>query len=166
MLHSSWLIGARYLRLREDMVYTTETESGGMTYRLKTDNDLVGAQIGTDLFLCLTPRFKIGGEIEAGVYGTNSRQRTNVSCDQACIRQERDHDNDAAFIGEAGVMALFRATPRLTLRAGYQALFIDGVALAADNFNTASPFSNRATFVDNTGNLVMHGSSLGFEWTW
>jgi hypothetical protein len=166
MLHSSWLVGARYLRLSEDLVYTTASTEGGMLYRLKTDNDLVGAQIGTELFICLTPRFKLGGEIEAGVYGTHSNQRTNVWCTSCAPLRERDSEGDVAFIGEAGVMAIFRATPRLTGRAGYQVLFIDGVALAAENFNTASPFSVRNSFLDNTGNVTFHGATVGFEWTW
>ena len=156
----------RYLRLREDLVYQTETETSGLTYRLKTDNDLIGAQMGTDLFFCLTPRFKIGGEVEAGVYGNNARQRTNIECPDWVGLKERNHDTDVAFIGEAGVSALFRVTPRLTGRAGYQALFVDGVALGVDNFNTASPFTARTSFVDNDGNLVMHGATVGFEWTW
>ncbi len=166
LIHSSWLVGARYLRLQEDMIYQTETQTSGLSYRLKTDNDLVGAQMGTDLFLCLTPRFKIGGEIEAGIYGNNARQRTNIQCPDWVGLKERNHETDVAFIGEAGVMALFRVTPRLTGRAGYQALFLDGVALAADNFNTVSPFSARTSFIDNDGNIVMHGATVGFEWTW
>jgi hypothetical protein len=52
------------------------------------------------------------------------------------------------------------------LRAGYQALFIDGVALAVDNFNTVSPFSVRDSFLDNSGNVTFHGAAAGFEWTW
>ncbi len=166
MLHSSWLVGVRYLRLREDMIYATETNEGSMDYRLKTDNDLVGAQLGTELYLCLTPRFKVGGEIEAGVYGTHSNQRTNVDCTSCAPLKERNSENDVAFIGEAGVMALFRVTPRLTARAGYQVLFIDGVALAVDNFNTVSPFSARDSFLDTTGNVTYHGAAAGFEWTW
>jgi hypothetical protein len=87
MWHSSMLVGVRYLRLREDLIYATEAAAGEMSYQLKTDNDLVGAQLGGDLFLCLTPRLKVGGEIEAGVYGTYSKQRTNVLCTSSHARR-------------------------------------------------------------------------------
>jgi hypothetical protein len=63
-------------------------------------------------------------------------------------------------------MALYRATPRLTLRTGYQVLFVDGVALAVENFNTESPFSARDPFLNARGDVVYHGATAGFEWTW
>ncbi len=164
--HSSLLIGVRYLRLREDLSYRTETNVAAMDYALKVDNDLVGAQIGGDLFLCVTPRFKIGGEIEAGVYGTSSSQRTNVTTTDSPVLHEYLRDNDVAFIGEAGVSGLYRITSRWTFRGGYQVLYVDGVATAVDNFNTASPFSARTALLSNNGNVFYHGANLGFEWTW
>ena len=69
--------------------------------------------------------------------------------------REYNEDNDVAFLGEAGVMALFRATSQLTLRIGYQVLYVDGVALAVDNFNTASPFAARDSFLDNERRRVL-----------
>lgn len=165
IVHSSVLAGARYLRLREDLVYATSTATDSMQYVLKTDNDLVGAQIGGDMYFCITPRFRIGGEIEAGVYGTGSRQRTNVTSTASPSLHEYVEDNDVAFIGEGGVSALYRVSSHWTIKAGYQLLFIDGIATAVDNFNTASPFSARTAFLDNNGDAFFHGATLGFEWT-
>ena len=45
LLHNSILVGARYFRLREDLIYDTRTAIGAMDYRVKTDNDLIGAQM-------------------------------------------------------------------------------------------------------------------------
>jgi hypothetical protein len=163
--HHSVLVGARYFRLREDLIYNTRTALGGMDYRLKTDNDLVGAQLGGDTYLCITPRLKVGAEVEAGVYGTASSQRTTMVSTIGPNLREYDRDNDVAFLSEAGVSALFRATSQLTLRVGYQVMYVDGVALAVDNFNTASPFSARNSFLDNSGDVFYHGATLGFEWT-
>jgi hypothetical protein len=175
LIHSSWLVGARYVRVAEDLVHNTEGASGGMNYVLQTDNDLVGAQVGTDALICITPRFKIGGEVEAGVYGSRSKQRTDIlsfrNIDGVRIanagRAEFDTTTDVSFVGEAGILGLFRVTPRFTVKAGYQVLFIAGVAEATANFNTQSPFSaNRTSFINNDGDIFYHGSNLGFEWTW
>jgi hypothetical protein len=174
LVHSSWLVGARYVRVAEDLIYDTQGASGGMNYLLRTDNDLVGAQIGTDALIGITPRFKIGGEVEAGVYGTKGKQRTSVLSFRNSTGgiapnpelREYETETDVAFVAEAGVMGLFRVTPRLTLKLGYQVLYVDGVALAIDNFNTASPFAARTSFIDNEGDVFYHGSNLGFEWTW
>jgi hypothetical protein len=169
LLHSSMLVGARYFRLREDLLYKTRTivdaVPAGMDYVVKTDNDLVGAQLGGDMFLCITPRLKVGAEAEAGVYGTSSSQRTNMTSTLSPSLREYVKDNDVAFVGEAGAMALYRITSQWTLRVGYQVLYVDGVALALDNFNTASPFAARNSFLNNSGDVFYHGATLGFEWT-
>ncbi|MCA9151220.1 MAG: hypothetical protein KDA92_18040, partial [Planctomycetales bacterium] len=168
LVHSSVLVGVRYLRLRDDLQYRTVTATDSMTYGVKTDNDLVGAQIGGDMYIGITPRFKIGGDIKAGVYGSNSSQRTWMNGTQSPWLNESANKSDTSFVGEAGLSAIFRISSQWTLRAGYQVLFVDNVALGVDNFNTQSPFGNvtRDVFLNNSGDVFYHGSSLGFEWTW
>ena len=168
--HSSLLVGARYFRLREDLVYNTFTSNPSlfMDYQLKTDNDLVGVQTGGDFYLCLTPRFKIGAEAKAGVYGTHSNQRTLVNTASPQV-VESESVSDVAFLGDAAAVLLYRVTPRMTLRGGYQILYVDGVATGVNNFNTADPFAtnpSRTIFVDNDGEFLAHGANVGFEWTW
>jgi hypothetical protein len=166
LVHTSLLVGARYLRLRDDFIYSTDTGTNAMDYLQKTDNDLVGAQIGGDMFFCITPRFRVGGEVEAGVYGNTAKQRTRMISTASPELRESVRETDAAFVAEAGLIGLYRVTSRLTVRGGYQLLFIDEVATAIDNFNTVSPFSARTPFLDNSGDVFFHGSTLGFEWTW
>ena len=82
---------------------------------------------------------------------------------------EMDDQTDAAILAEAGLIALFRVTPRLTLRGGYTAMYMDGVALATENFNTtSSPFAQagRNVTIDNQGEAFYHGANLGFTWMW
>ena len=137
-----------------------------MSYRLKASNDMVGLQSGGDLWLCFTPRFKLGADVKAGVYGTHSTARTNVYCTSCLPVREQTSASDVAFLGEAGAYGLYRVTPRFTLRAGYQVQYVDGIATAVRNFNTESPFGARNTFIDHEGNAFMHGVNCGFEWTW
>ena len=143
----------------------TPAARANMSYNLKADNDLIGLQAGGDCYLCLTPRFKIGAEAKAGIFGTNSEQRTTVTSSAPTLN-EQEGVNDAAFLGDGGIVGLFRITPRLTLRGGYQVLYVDGIATAANNFNSASPFTARQAFVNNDGDLFVHGTNFGFEWTW
>ena len=171
LVHSSFLVGARYLRLRDDMIYFTQTDTidyqGTLDYGVKADNDLVGAQVGSDLYLCITPRLKVGAEIEAGVYGNRSSQRTIIDCTSCdAVIVEKASETDVAFIGEAGAMGLFRLTPKTTLRGGYQVLYIDGVALASDNFRSDTPLGGRTPMIDNSSNLLFHGLNVGCEFTW
>src|SRR5690606_38847911 len=150
----------------EDFLFQSRTDDGELDSVNGTDNDLFGAQIGTDLAICLTPRLRVAAEVEAGLYGMRALNTTVVSGPNLTTLVERIKDEDVAFVSEAGVTALYRATPRLTFRGGYQLLFLDGVALATENFNTASPFVLRETFVDTDGDVFYHGVTGGLEWTW
>lgn len=181
VVHSSLLVGARYLRLADDFLYNTQVDTANpfpnqLNYLLQTDNDLVGAQVGGDSMICFTPRFKVGGEAKAGLYGTRSKQVTTANfignTGNGGVFQELERDTDVAFVGEAGINGIFKVTPRLSLKLGYQVLYVAGVAVAVDNFNTASPLpsggqpSSRTAFLDNDGDVFYHGANLGFEWTW
>lgn len=177
LLHGSYLVGARYVNLTEEFTHNTRVADGGfLNYNVEADNDAFGAQIGTDIYICISPRFKIGFEAEAGVYGNDTSVSTivntrevngNVTTDATIIEEGAD-DTDVAFVGEGGVVGLFRVTPRFTIRGGYTLLYLDGMALGSENFNPASPFSTagRIASVDNGGEAFYHGANLGFTWMW
>jgi hypothetical protein len=158
--------------LNEDFVHTISADSGGgMDYRVNTQNDIWGAQIGGDTYVCLTPRFKLGAELEAGLYGNGSKSNTRAVWREGAnggpqSLLESVEDNDVAFVAELGAIGTFRLTPRTTIRGGYQLLYLDGVALAGENFNVASPFSPRQAILDNNGNVFYHGATLGLNFTW
>ena len=167
LLHGSRLLGVRYIALDEDFTHFTRVAGGGsLDYLDTTRNDLYGLQIGTDLHLCVSPRFKLGAEVEAGVYVNRATADTVAVTDTPTVLLESESDTDVAFAGEASLIGLFNVTPRFNIRGGYQVLYLEGVALAAENFNTQSPFSSRPSFIDNNGNVFYHGATLGFEWIW
>ena len=167
LYHGSYLAGARYLRLREDFEHFTQSPNGQLDSIVSTTNNLVGFQIGGDLYACVSSRFKVGGEVEAGVFGIRAKQETSVNATTTVPPiSEFEKNNDVAFVSEASFIALFRVTPRFKIRAGYQLLYINGVALAPENYNTVPPFFGRNTFLDDNGHAFYHGASAGFEWTW
>ncbi len=188
-IHSSWLVGARYISLNEDFLYFTSVDAhddpltgpvdpnergpADMTYTVTTTNDLVGAQIGFDCFAALTPRFRIGGEIEAGLYANQTAQRTVIAGTtiSPTLIETADH-GDLSIVAEAGLMGTFRLTPRCTVRAGYQFIYMDGVALAIENFNESPPAltgpagAGRTVGINDNGAVFYHGATVGTEWTW
>ena len=182
LLHGSYLAGLRYTRLNETFSHNTLVADGGfLDYDLSTQNDAIGFQLGTDLFVCVSPRFKAGLEVEAGVYGNNARSLANVRTLEVDdnppftptsghpINNEAISETDVAFIGEANAIAIFRVTPRLTIRGGYTVMFLDGMALASENLNVdQSPFGNvnRAATLSTDGELFYHGANAGITWTW
>ena len=71
-----------------------------------------------------------------------------------------------AFVGEINLSALYRLTDVWNLRAGYNAIWIEGLALAPDqldfNFATA-PGGNQ---LHNGGGMFLHGVNVGLEARW
>jgi hypothetical protein len=179
--HSSLLVGARYVVLDEDFIYFIDRTlpipgigPAMTTYGISTFNDLIGLQTGGDLLLCVIPGVKLGGNIKAGIYGMEASQRTTINtvrpADTALNQEfiEFTHNDDAAFVGEGGFELILEPTERVTLRAGFQLFYINGVALAPENFNPnlIPPPPNRPVGVNDNGDVFYHGLTAGFEYTW
>ncbi len=79
-------------------------------------------------------------------------------------RQFRDSENDLAWAVSGGLRLALKLTDNLKATGGYEALFIDGLALGPDQLFSVTP---GGTYVVNTGGqLLVHGGSLGLELVW
>ncbi|MCO6457532.1 MAG: BBP7 family outer membrane beta-barrel protein [Pirellulaceae bacterium] len=176
-LQGSWLAGVRYLKLDEEFRYLTlNTQDppdgpGFMDYQVGTSNSMTGFQVGGDLWVCLIPGLRFGGEIKAGIFGNHAEQWTTIAA--AELNEpltEMLASDDVAFISEAELTVTWRLNYHWSIRGGYHFLFVDGVALGAENFNTTAPFvqgqGERVAFINDNGNVFYHGFTLGLEWMW
>jgi putative beta barrel porin BBP7 len=181
----SWLIGARHFILDEKFRYSTSSSLNGVDpldptipdplnpaqsrTDVDTTNNLTGMQIGGDIWICVLPGLRLGGEAKAGVYGNHSNINTTIGVNTGAstFREQLNADN-AAFIYEADLLGTWRLNDQWTLRAGYQFLFVDQVALAPENFNTVPPFGPlvRTPLIDHSGSVFYHGWNAGFEFMW
>ena len=172
----SWLIGVRYFKLDEQMsLYTQSTINGGNAY-YDTDifNSLTGMQFGGDIWFCLFPGLRVGGEAKFGVYGNNAGQNSSISATSfGSPYLENGEAQDVAFVGDATVMLTYRLNYQWTMKLGYQFLYADGVALASENFNPTPPSFffpppgvNRTVNMNDNGHVFYHGMQLGLEFMW
>lgn len=177
----SWLAGFRYFKLDEDFNYETQSSFNGTLgnparaqNNINVHNNMVGAQIGGDMWICILPGLRLGGEAKAGVFGNHVAIDNTISVNTGPDPLlEELSGNDVAFVGQADLMATYRLNYQWTLRAGYQFLFVEGVALAPENFNPDPPaiFSpaaggSRSTIINDNGHVFYHGWSLGAEFMW
>lgn len=178
-VQGSWLLGARYLYLLEDFNHFTlgggTPSRGNMNYDVRTRNSLTGGQIGGDMWINLIPGVNVGADFKVGAYGNYANQSTRIvattGVPPGSTFAESLDSNDIALISEANVMFLYRLGPHFTFKGGYSFLFIEGVALAPENFNTTVPTilfagSTRTPFVNVNGNIFYHGAFAGLEWMW
>jgi hypothetical protein len=70
-------------------------------------------------------------------------------------------------LGEISLNYNHQITTNLSMRVGYNAFWLTGVALASDNFNANFNFITPVPAqVDHSGNSVYHGPSIGFTWAY
>jgi Putative beta barrel porin-7 (BBP7) len=171
----SWLLGARYFKLDEQFSLNTRSTTNSAEAFYDTDifNSLTGMQVGGDIWFCLFPGLRIGGEAKAGVYGNHAGQNSSLSTSSGAVFQENADTEDVAFVGDATVMATYRLNYQWTAKLGYHFLYVDGVALASENFNPTPPAlflpppgANRVLSMNNNGNVFYHGFMAGLEFMW
>jgi hypothetical protein len=179
----SWTLGVRHFILDEKLRYASSsslnslpTTTGLVPAQIRDDtdttNNLTGLQIGTDMWVCLLPGLRVGGELQAGVYGNHMNINTTIGSNQVpnFSTPLRLNSNDVSFVGQANLLVTYRINYQWTLRGGYQFLFVDGVALATENFNPQPPIVNNPftpSFATNdNGNIFLHGWNVGLEFMW
>ena len=69
------------------------------------------------------------------------------------------------------MLTTYRLNYQWTLRGGYTFLFVDGVALASENFNPSppllnNPFAPRVPRTNDNGSVFYHGWNVGLEFMW
>ena len=173
----SWLVGARYFKLDETLnlfTHSTLNNNAQADYASTVFNSLVGAQIGGDIWFCIVPGLKVGGEAKVGVYGNNAGQFNTITATSLPAPfQENGHTQDVAFVGDATAMMTYRFNYQWTGKLGYQFLYADGVALATENFNATppavffpAPGVNRTVAMNDNGHVFYHGLQAGLEFMW
>lgn len=169
MWQGSWLAGVRHFYLTEQFGFDSQSSNGMLDYDSSTVNSMTGFQLGADLWLAAQNGLDIGLFGKVGVYGNRMKQgsRYFATSINPAINETMDGER-TSFVLEAGAMANWRVNQNLTVRAGYQVLLLDGVALASDQFSENPPFlqpSPGSALVDD-GELIYTGFNVGVEWMW
>jgi hypothetical protein len=171
------LAGFRWANLSEELLGTLPELSGTWPQRRNpfwnTDvaNNLYGFQIGADGTLFERGRFSINGQGKAGIFLNNAAETTGVSIART-VYWESDSTNQIAFLGETGLQCKYQVTHRLALKMGYEAMWLQGVALAPGQISETYCFSAgpHQTYVDALGvnsrsGVFYHGATAGLDYS-
>jgi hypothetical protein len=119
------------------------------------NNHLYGGQIGVDGTLwdngC---RLRLDSFLKAGVYYNHIDSTTFVSAGQVFV-EFQDSVDRTAFVGELGLLGVYEWSDNWALRAGYQLLWLEGIALAPEQFGSL-----------DTSGLFAHGAVIGVEFAY
>ena len=162
------LAGFRWVQLRDDLVGSLEPSEGFPPFwNADANNNLYGFQIGALGDLWNRGRFSIDGLVKAGIYDDDADAATGVSIYKR-VRPASCSTNHAAFVGETGLFCKCQIAGGLGLRVGYEAMWLEGVALVpAQIKETAAPKSAivQALGVDCNSGAFFHGASIGLEYS-
>lgn len=167
------LAGFRWVNLGERLVGTLDPMPSELSnwnfWNTTTTNNLYGFQIGADGKLFERGRFSIGGLVKAGIFDNNAEQTTEVSVIAKRERTASASTNHAAFVGETGLHCKYQVTERLSLRAGYEAIWLQGVALAPGQIQRTQTdlrtVSVQAFGVNCDSSVFYHGATAGLEYS-
>jgi len=154
------LAGFRWIELHDQAFfwsrYTVEEVDPFQWGKFNCDNSLHGFQLGAEAVLWdRGGRLQVDGFLKGGVYG-NRVHRTGFATGDLGTRNIGDIHCRTAFAGEVGLTMTYRLTRRLSAMAGYEALWIDGVALA--------PMQEKDKHIYDTA--FYHGALVGLQGRW
>ena len=163
----SMMIGFRYFSLDEEFLLTTFDDTFRSDYRIGTENNLYGAQLGgryqsptvhESIFLSLSGK--------AGIFGNSAEQQVlmNDVNNTIATRNFTNDDDGGAFVGEFDANLTIRLVNATALRVGYLLMVADSVALAPEQFQQDATVANAA--LNSDGSILMHGAYVGLDLAW
>ena len=166
-----WLTGFRWVEWREAVGIGTSFADGLILdgYQSSTFNNLYGWQAGADSILYgLGGPFRIEGLGKAGVYYNNAVQtsvRTTTATEPPSALSVSSAIGQAAFVGELGLTAVYDIYDWLSVRGGYAAFWLGGIAQAPNQLlaQEICPGQPLAASSDSGGSVWEQGITIGLE---
>jgi hypothetical protein len=159
------MTGFRYFNFEEEFAFRSVDGGGNVgLLGIETDNHLVGAELGVELFVPIG-RFSFDNTLKGGLFANVGDSTTFLS--NAGVVQVNNSDQDVEFAAmiEYGLYLRFNITPRLSVRAGYELLWIYGLGVAVEQWvNPVTPLTGDS--FDGNADIFFHGGVLGAEFIW
>jgi hypothetical protein len=139
--------------------------------RTLTENRLNGMQAIAEFQFLESDYFDLGGSTKAGVYynsasGSISEQYAGSGSNSSIYtRSLTDEKSAVSFLGHAAVTGRLHLRRNIRVVAGYEAVYLAGLALAPDQAQAAAtPVAGAASLNLRTdGTMFVHGGRLGLE---
>ena len=180
--YMSYLYGLRFMQLDETFGFhslgygqwgdwTDEVQYANGDYNIVSHNSLLGLQVGADMMFRKC-RWAWGIQSKVGPCINFANQISNINAsannpgspDQVPYSQRLVKNKyTASLIGEVGFQATYKFRPNLMGRAGYNFMWISGLALAPEQLQLIADPVDRIT---TNGTIFSHGVNLSMEWMW
>jgi len=170
----SLLVGARFLNFEDRIFFRSEANvpgPAGATNQVltRTDNDMIGLQIGIEGALLVTQHAWFDVDLKGAILQNTASQETEyTNVDNlgiATVFPTGREQERTSFLGDISLMFNVQCSPSTVFRLGYQATFLTGMAIAAENIETNNVLlSGGPGRLNDRGELVYHGPAIGLTW--
>ncbi|HEY2414175.1 MAG TPA: BBP7 family outer membrane beta-barrel protein [Pirellulaceae bacterium] len=166
-LRRSWsdrltvLGGFRWIEMRDDLA----ANLSGASDTINVNNHLYGYQMGADVVIFRRGAFTIDGFGKGGIYANVADQTTTIAGVGGAVPSSGAGSTRTAFVGELSLNGMYTINDRWSIRSGYQALWLDGVALAPDQIASSNVVTGVST-LDMHGHPIYHGMTLTAQMIW
>lgn len=165
-----WIGGLRWAGLNENAALqsTCCDLSESSEYRVRTSSNLFGGQIGLRARKEYQ-RWAFEGWLKTGLAGVclSQTQDEIINTMTPGVLLRDGASSNATGLGtfsDMNITAIYKLNQRWGLRAGYNMLWLTGVALAPSQWNFSTP--EAVTAINNDGGLFLYGANLGVEARW
>ena len=163
------LAGARYLRLDEELLidisYGGDGGTNQVNHRINSTNDLFGFQLGGEASLFENERWVVSALGKVGIYANRSGNSVLITQTSGLSPFTSEDDTvNPAIVSEAGLAAGYRITDYLSLRAKYQLMWVNDVALASDQVASSDPAFGGGTADVALDDVFFQSLFLGLEY--
>ena len=166
----SLTFGARHVIVRDQL--TLHTESGAPLVAtndlgISANNNLWGGQLGVQVAWLQSAHTWLEFDGKGAMFNNDASQNTNYTqtTGAPAVFPTAAAGQRTAWMGDLSAAYNIQFQPGLVLRLGYQAIFLNGVALSADNIQRDNNQLRLGPgqLIDN-GEVVYHGPFVGLMW--
>jgi hypothetical protein len=167
---ANWLCsvlgGIRAVFVNESLDWFAANQLGTGDYFVRTHNNLVGPQVGAEIFYDraywrLGVKTKAGGLVNWASQSSTVRILDDNSAPLAPNRDEYAESHTMSFVGGVSFLGEYRFRPNFGLRATYDLFWVTSVALAQ---NQLTFFPSTPPEISDSHSLFYQGFTFGFTW--
>ncbi|MEM6473216.1 MAG: BBP7 family outer membrane beta-barrel protein, partial [Planctomycetota bacterium] len=181
---SSWLVGLRYLRYDDSLLYDVvgALDNGTSPASLRffnsdnaTQNSLFGPQAGFDFWWNAAPGLSLGIGSKAAWMQNDVERRLSLSSNSAngatsATFGAEDSDQEATVMADFELKGVYRFSHSLSLRGSYYVLAVEDIAFGGLNGSDIQSFISTPATPTIQGiqydDLVLQGFTVGAEYMW
>jgi hypothetical protein len=160
----STMIGVRYTNYRDRyslQSFRTAAPVSG-TYQDNVSNDLVGLQIGGNLFLPTSLRTSVNFKAKGGLFANFASRTVDLIENNASILKNGFDKTDLAGLVEFGVSGIYQFTPSVSIQGGYEFWYMPGLATVSNQRNSFLDL-NTGSNIRMDHDILIHGFSVGAQ---